>query len=526
MRKFIFYSLICALSLSFTACKGSGASANAGSDNGNSSGGQAGNPGKSPGGNPTPGPADPGTNPDPVPAGDIKVTASSEDYPAENTLDGSLDAESRWSATGDGEWIEYDLGAEYPLKGLEIAFHDSASRVQNFSIELKTNGGGKVTVFEGASRPNEPEFQHFGFYPRMARYVRITGNGGESGGDRSTTLVEVMPVYDSEGVFPKAVYETTYNVAPGESIQAALEQAQPGDRILLAPGRYMEDIVSVRSGTAERPITIEGPEDAIIQGAGSARVFEINHDYIRLFGFTMDGMLNGGKKESDYRDKLVYVQGKGEHKGPTGLMFRGMTFRNAGGECLRLRYFIRNADVGFNRFENCGVLDFQFDGGGKNGEAVYLGTSSTQWGDGKNPTDDADISSNNRIHHNYFDTRGNECVDIKEGSVDNVVEYNYCTGQRDSSSAGFDSRSDNNTFRYNVSIGNRGAGVRIGGHEVDGHLYGSGNDVYGNLLQDNAAGSIKVMTPDQRYVCENILAGKGAATSGNYSTDPAVGCTF
>lgn len=537
MRKFIFYTLICALSFSFAACKGSGSSGNAGSDNGNTPGGQAGNPGQNPGRNPDP--SDPSTNPDPVPADNIKVTASGEDYPAENTLDGSLDPESRWSATGDGEWIEYDLGSEYALRGLEIAFHESASRVQHFSIDLKTNDGKSVKVFAGASRADEPEFQHFGFYPRKARYVRITGNGGASGGDRSTTLVEVMPVYDSERVFPKDDYARTYHVAPkGDdgngglskdaplgSIQAALELAQPGDRVLLAAGRYLEDLVSVRSGTKQQPITVEGPDDAVVQGAGGARVFEINHDYIRLLGFTMDGMLNGGKKASDYRDKLVYVQGKGDHKGPTGLMFRGMTFRNAGGECLRLRYFIRDADVGFNRFENCGVHDFKFSGA-KNGEAVYLGTSSTQWADGKNPTDDADVSSDNRIHHNYFDTQGNECVDIKEGSVDNVVEYNYCTGQRDSSSAGFDSRSDNNTFRYNVSIGNLGAGVRIGGHEVDGHLYGSGNDVYGNLLQDNAAGSIKVMTPDQRHVCENTLAGKGTATSGNYGTDPAVSCTF
>jgi hypothetical protein len=520
MRKFIFCNLICVL-LFLSGCKES-ESAPA-SNNGNNSGGSvAGQPGS--GSGPDSSPDSGGT----AGSGKIKVSASGDDgHEPVNTLDGSLGTESRWSAIGDDAWIQYDLGKEYKLKGLDLAFYNSGSRTQNFTIAFKS-GDKWIKVFTGASRAKSG-FQHFGFYPRMTRYIRVVGNGGPKGdaGDRATMLVEMKPIYDTEKVFPASSYAHTYKVKPGDSIQDALEKAQPGDRVLLAPGRYMEDIKSVRSGTAQRPITIEGPGEAIIQGDGEARVFEINHDYIRLFGFTMDGKTGDGKQEDDYRDKLVYVQGTHDHRGPAGLVIRGMTFRNAGGECLRLRYFIRDADVGFNRFENCGVHDFKF-GGKKNGEAIYLGTSSTQWEDGKNPTGDADISSHNRIHHNTFNTQGNECVDIKEGSVNNMVEYNYCTGQKDPSSGGFDSRSDRNTFRYNVSRDNRGAGVRIGGHEVDGHLYGAGNHVYGNLLQDNGAGTIKFMVAEQGDICENTIAGtKGRSTSGDYNgDDPTERCSF
>ncbi|HEX5055873.1 MAG TPA: discoidin domain-containing protein [Gammaproteobacteria bacterium] len=521
MRKFIFCSLVCFLSFSFSACKGdTGSSGNAAST-------FSGGAGK---------PTDPSTNPDPVEADGIRVKASGEDYPAENTLDGSLDPESRWSANGDDEWIEYDLGGNYLVRGLEIAFLDSRSRTQRFTIQLRNSGGDWIKVFEGQNRSNEPEFQHFGFYPRKARYVRITGNGGESGGDRSTTLVEMMPVYDSERIMPKASYRRTYHVSPkgdGDgsesaplgSIQEALKLAQPGDRVLLAAGRYMEDISSVRSGTKDHPITIQGPKGAILQGDGGGRVFEIHHDYIRLLGFTMDGLVGKGTSRNDYREKLLYVQGENTHRGPEGLMIHGMSFRNAGGECLRLRYFIRNADVGFNRFENCGVHDFKF-GGKKNGEAIYLGTSSMQWEDGKNPTGGPDISTNNRIHHNYFNTQGNECVDIKEGSVKNLVEYNYCTGQQDPNSGGFDSRSDDNTFRYNVSVGNRGAGVRIGGHEVDGHTYGTHNHVYGNVLQENAGGTLKLLTPGQSHLCENTVMGSKGRSASGYDGDLTESCKF
>ncbi len=528
MKNLFFSSLISAFLLFSSGCKeASGGSA--GADNS----GTANTSGAAPG------------VPDPVPEpisggsaepGKIKVSASGDDgYAPSNTLDDSIDAESRWSSSGDKEWIQYDLGGDYKLKGLDIAFYDAGNRVQKFVIDVKAADGDWIRVFAGASRSNQPKYQHYGFYPRKARFVRITGNGAD---DRATALVEVIPVYDDEKASLTSRYAATYHVSPDgndrnegtskaeslETIQEALERAKPGDRVLLAAGHYMQEVDTVRSGTEDRPITIEGQENAIVQGSGEGRVFEVRHDYIHLLGFTIDGKVNGGKSEDDYREKLLYVQGTGQHRGPKGLVIRGMTFMNAGGECLRLRYFVRGADVGFNRFENCGVHDFKF-GGKKNGEAIYLGTSSTQWEDGKNPTSDADVSQYNRIHHNHFNTQGNECVDIKEGSINNVVEYNYCTGQKDPSSGGFDSRSDKNVFRYNVSIGNRGAGVRIGGHEVDGHVYGQGNDVYGNLLQDNGAGSIKYITTDQRYICENTLAGSGREISGE-GDNPVQRCKF
>jgi hypothetical protein len=476
-------------------------------------------------------PEEPPTTPPPIDVNGIQVSASGDDgHPASNTLDGSFAAESRWSVYGEGQWVKFDLGTQRTLKGVDIGFYQSADRAQRFTIALATVDGNWKTVYTGTSRLNGSQMQHYGFFPHQARYVRIQGFGSDT--DDRTALLEVAPVVENEIATPAVVNGSAIYVAPNgnnsnsgssassplRTIQTAVERAQPGDRIILAPGRYFQDVDTVRSGTATQPITIQGPSDAIIQGSGDARIIEITHDHIRLLGFTVDGKINDGNSENDYRDKLVYVQGTQTHRGPRGLVIRSMTFLNAGGECLRLRYFIRNADVGFNHFENCGVHDFQFGTGGKNGEAIYLGTSSTQWGDGKNPTSDADISTYNRIHHNTFITRGNECVDIKEGSVANIVEYNYCSDQRDPNSGGFDSRSDNNIFRYNVSTNNQGAGVRLGGHTVDGHFYGQGNQVYGNTFTDNDAGTIKLQAPNQDLICENTVTGsRGRDIEGSYT---------
>jgi hypothetical protein len=316
----------------------------------------------------------------------------------------------------------------------------------------------------------------------------------------------------------------TDSTQPFKTIQHALDLAQPGARITLAPGVYAQDIRSVRDGSASAPITLAGPADAVVQGGGAGRIIEINHDYLALEGFTVDGLWGDPNSAAGYRDKLLYVLGKQPRDGVSGLRVIGMTFRNAGGECIRLRYFAQHNEIAESNISNCGVHDFRFDAGGKNGEGIYIGTAPEQRGDGKNPTTDPDLSNANWIHHNTFDTQGNECVDIKEAATGNIVEYNQCTGQRDPESGGFDSRGSGNIFRANESYGNTGAGLRLGGDESSD---GIGNDVYGNSIHDNHAGGIKFQRQPQGQVCGNVMSNNtGGDAVGTYGAAfaPAADC--
>lgn len=45
---------------------------------------------------------------------------------------------------------------------------------------------------------------------------------------------------------------------------------------------------------------------------------------------------------------------------------------------MRLKNFVVGADISNNEISNCGVRDFVFGNSGKNGEGIYVGTSSTQ----------------------------------------------------------------------------------------------------------------------------------------------------
>ena len=298
-----------------------------------------------------------------------------------------------------------------------------------------------------------------------------------------------------------------------DSIQKAIDEAQPGETINLQPGIYMQDVVTKRSGTAAKPITITGTKDSIIKGAGGARIFEINHDYIVLRGFTIDGQYGDSNNKSGYRDKLIYAQGKGNKKGVTGLKIISMELKNAGGECVRLRYFAQKNEISYNTITRCGVIDFEFDGGGKNGEGIYIGTAPEQLNDGKNPTEDRDESNNNWVHHNSINTQGNECVDVKEGSSGNIIEFNNCTGQKDKESAGLDSRGNGNIFRYNEIYGNLGAGIRFGGDEDED---GIDNDAYGNVIRNNENGGIKFQREPQGKICGNKMTdNKGGNSVGS-----------
>lgn len=90
---------------------------------------------------------------------------------------------------------------------------------------------------------------------------------------------------------PASVLGETYRVSPdGTSdyyISRALDLAQPGDTVFLEDGNYTGHwdqgaIRTVRDGTEDMPITIEGSANAVIKGSMSGRAVHVLHNYIHL----------------------------------------------------------------------------------------------------------------------------------------------------------------------------------------------------------------------------------------------------
>src|ERR1041384_3344395 len=76
------------------------------------------------------------------------VTASADDgNVAANTLDGSL--ATRWSASGDGQWIRFDLGASTTVGSVRIAWYKGDLRRTSFDVQTSDTGSTWTTVFSG-----------------------------------------------------------------------------------------------------------------------------------------------------------------------------------------------------------------------------------------------------------------------------------------------------------------------------------------------------------------------------------------
>jgi hypothetical protein len=93
---------------------------------------------------------------------------------------------------------------------------------------------------------------------------------------------------------PRMAFGADIQVASGGSIATAIDQAMPGDTIVLANGTYDQKIVSKRAGNANAPITIKAatPRGAIVRSSGN--VVSIAHAYVTLEGLVVDGQDGDG----------------------------------------------------------------------------------------------------------------------------------------------------------------------------------------------------------------------------------------
>lgn len=105
------------------------------------------------------------------------VSSSSNDGNLpDNTIDN--DPNTRWSADGVDEWIEFDLGAEHILKYAMIAFYLGDQRSASFRIQVSNDRNNWQDAFYGSSSGTSLQQERFDFVSDMSgRYVRFIGLG-------------------------------------------------------------------------------------------------------------------------------------------------------------------------------------------------------------------------------------------------------------------------------------------------------------------------------------------------------------
>lgn len=133
----------------------------------------------------------------------VAVTSSSDDgNVAENTLDG--DFGTRWSASGEGEWIAYELNGTFTVAAVSIAFYNGDQRQAYFDLEISTNGTSWTTAYSGSSSGATTGFEEFHFTPASARYIRYVGDGNSVNDWNSITEVDFVILTSVDTTAPSA----------------------------------------------------------------------------------------------------------------------------------------------------------------------------------------------------------------------------------------------------------------------------------------------------------------------------------
>ena len=107
----------------------------------------------------------------------------SDNYGPENTIDNSLEVESRWSNQSQGapKALILDLGAVQTLKSLGIAWHSGDKRKSKFSVETSADGKTYQTLMaERQSVGGSKNLESYTFAPAKAQFIKINTNGNEA----------------------------------------------------------------------------------------------------------------------------------------------------------------------------------------------------------------------------------------------------------------------------------------------------------------------------------------------------------
>lgn len=334
--------------------------------------------------------------------------------------------------------------------------------------------------------------------------------------DAAPVPSDVAPLYVSPT--GRDVNDGASPATPLATIQAALEKATPGTVVNLAPGVYHEQPTTVRDGAEGAPITIQGPETgtdragryrAVVHGTG--RIFNIDHSWITLRGFTIDGQeqlvdtpfptdlatidaFKQGVQDRVEDGRLVYVGSSESTRDITGVTIDDMFLHGGGGECVRLRNNAHDNTITNSVIQYCGM----YGKGGEdaedaeraefhNGEGVYIGTSPKSE---DQPMAANDESARNVVRGNVIRTFGSECFNVKENAHSNVFEDNVCSSNAESAEyegSTVELRGHDNVVRNNEIADSLGYLIKI---QSDDESYDRGGNAVENNRMSDAAGEI------------------------------------
>lgn len=259
-----------------------------------------------------------------------------------------------------------------------------------------------------------------------------------------------FPIINSESA---AAVSGDVNVSSAGELQAALDNARPGQTIFMADGTYSGYFDANRSGTDDAPITLQGSAGVVLAGPMNDRgqTLQLNNaDNMVLSGFKVVGGISG----------LVLSE-------TDNTIVKNLNISGTGNEGLA----IRNNSSG-NKVENSFIHDTGQVHEGY-GEGIYIGTAYSNWD--KVTNGKPDKSDSNVILRNVFRNTTGENIDIKEGTRFGIIRENSFDGRGMDGVNHADSWVDIKGNNYNFEA-NKGINALKDGYQTHAVLEGWGNN--------------------------------------------------
>jgi hypothetical protein len=163
----------------------------------------------------------------PLPVSSVVASGYQPPNIPQNTRDNDL--ATRWSQEGDGQWIQYDLGASTAIDRVDIAWYQTSTGWESaFDIGVSPDAVTWTRVFSGRSMAGNVQPESYGFPTVTGRYVRILGHGQWHGTTPSSSWNSITEV-------------NVYNV-PSTNTSVAASGYQDGN----VPGNTLDNNLATR----------------------------------------------------------------------------------------------------------------------------------------------------------------------------------------------------------------------------------------------------------------------------------------
>ena len=262
----------------------------------------------------------------------------------------------------------------------------------------------------------------------------------------------------------------TIKVFTAEDLQTALNNATPGTTIELGENIFIGKFVVKPgiNGTAQKPIVLTGTKNSILQTKESNSGYALwlqGNQYWQIKNLTIQN-----SKKALVLDNCKFNT------------IENLIVNNIGEEAIHFRTHSSFNTLKNSVVTNTGLLSPAY------GEACYLGTAISNWD--KISNGKPDTSNYNIIEGNTFGPNvAAEGVDVKEGTIGNIIRNNIFYGKGQLGVNGGDSWMDVKGS-YTIIENNKGYDALVDGFQVHikGDGFGENNVFINNYCEVNSKG--------------------------------------